>query len=311
VICDFVNNSNAMEGSERREVLRNGERLQHRNVPRMCVSPSALPQMRALRTVGSARFGHSTGSLTQPKVQGASWDGPQTISLSASLLCDVVQNIEMSRSMIKGLEVDIALIALALIARPLCAEDAALAEKVRDVSPDQKFALRISYDPKEDERIAAQNDPGEHRLPDGMFSRAVTEIDLVSLPAKEKVVDLFKPDLGTNFGDITLLWSADSRWFAYYDTQLGVGDTDVYTERDGKFVKVNSSSKDLSAKVKGDFRNEWIRPIKWLKPGVLMLEDEAIGNSGHVKFELTAKINTDGSVQVLSKKKLKVKAEKE
>jgi hypothetical protein len=26
-------------------------------------------------------------------------------------------------------------------------------------------------------------------------------------------------------------------------------------------VKVNSSSKDLSAKVKGDFRNEWIRPI--------------------------------------------------
>jgi len=115
--------------------------------------------------------------------------------------------------------------------------------------------------------------------------------------------------LGTNFGDITLLWSADSRWFAFYDTQLGTGDTDVYTDRDGKFVKVNSSSKDLSAKVKGDFRNEWIRPIKWVKPGVLVLEDEAIGNSGHVKFELTARIDADGSVEVINKKKLKVKPE--
>ena len=142
-----------------------------------------------------------------------------------------------------------------------------------------------------------------------MFSRAVAEIDLVSLPAKEKVVELFKPDLGMNFGDITLLWSADSRWFAHYDTQLGTGDTDVYTDRDGKFVKVNSSSKDLSAKVKGDFRNEWIRPIKWVSPSELVLEDEAIGNSGHVKFELTAKIDADSNVHMVSKKKLKAKTQ--
>ena len=217
----------------------------------------------------------------------------------------------MNCSIINALEIRIALVTFILVARSVCAEDAALAEKTRDVSPDQKFALRISYDQKEDERIAAKNDPGEHRLPEGMFSRAVAEIDLVSLPAKEKVVELFKPDLGTNFGDITLLWSADSRWFAYYNSQLGTGDTDVYTDRDGKFVKVNSSSKDLSAKVKGDFRNEWIRPIKWVNPGVLVLEDEAIGNSGHVKFELTAKIDADGSVHMMSKKKLKVKPETE
>ena len=76
-------------------------------------------------------------------------------------------------------------------------------------------------------------------------------------------------------------------------------------------MKVNSSSKDLSAKVKGDFRNEWIRPMKWVNPGVLVLEEEAIGNSGHVKFELTAKIDADGSVQMMSKKKLKVKPETE
>lgn len=76
-------------------------------------------------------------------------------------------------------------------------------------------------------------------------------------------------------------------------------------------MKFNSSSEDLSAKVKGDFRNEWIRPIKWVSPGVLVLEDEAIGNSGHVKFELTAKISADGSVHIMNKKRLKVKPEKE
>jgi hypothetical protein len=205
----------------------------------------------------------------------------------------------------------LALATFVLAARSVCADDAALAEKIRDISPDQKFALRISYDQKEDGRIAAQNDPGEHRLSDGMFSRAVAEIDLVSLPEREKVVELFKPDLGMNFGDITLLWSADSLWFAYYNSELGTGDTYVYTLRDGKFLKVNSSGKDLRAKIKGDFRNEWIRPIKWTNPGVLVLEDEAIGNSGHVKFELTARINPDGGAHVINQKKLKVKPETE
>ena len=55
--------------------------------------------------------------------------------------------------------------------RVVCAEDATLSEKIRDVSPDQKFGLRISYDQKEDERIAAKNDPGEHRLTDGIFRK--------------------------------------------------------------------------------------------------------------------------------------------
>jgi hypothetical protein len=208
-------------------------------------------------------------------------------------------------------QLQLALATFVLAARSVCADDVALAEKIRDISPDQKFALRISYDQKEDGQIAVQNDPGEHRLSDGMFSRAIVEIDLVSLPEKQKVVELFKPDLGTNFGDITLLWSADSLWFAYYNSELRTGDTDVYTLRDGKFLKVNNSAKDLRAKIKGDFRNEWIRPVKWTNPGVLVLEDEAIGNSGHVKFELTAKINADGSAHVINQKKLKVKPETE
>jgi hypothetical protein len=198
-----------------------------------------------------------------------------------------------------------------VIPKPFFAEEPALAEKIHDSSPDQKFALRISYDQKENERLVAElkYDPGEHVLPDGMFSRAVTEIDLVSLPAKEKLVELYKPELGMNFGDITLLWSTDSQWCAFYVTQLGTGDTQVYKQQDGKFAKINSGADDLHVKLKGDFRNEWIRPIKWVKPGLLILEDEATGNSGHVKFELTVTLDAGGKVHVLSQKKLKVKAD--
>lgn len=60
------------------------------------------------------------------------------------------------------------------------------------------------------------------------------------------------------------------------------------------------------------FRKEWIRPIKWVKPRrSWTLEDEAFGNnSGHVKFELTAKIDADGSVHMTSKNKLKLSLKK-
>ena len=201
----------------------------------------------------------------------------------------------------------ITLTAFILIARSVCAEEPALAEKIRDVSPDQKFALRISYDQKENERIAAQakNDPGEHPLADGMFSRAVMEIDLVSLPAKEKVVELYKPDLGTNFGDITFLWTTDSRWFAFYYSELRTGYTSVFNQRDGNFVKVADYDK-LHAKFDADIRNEWVIPIKWVKPGVLILQHEAIGKD-HVKFEFTATIDTQGKVHVSNQKRLKPK----
>jgi hypothetical protein len=199
-----------------------------------------------------------------------------------------------------------ALATFILIPKPFFAEETALGEKIRDVSPDQKFALRISYDQKENERIAAQakNDPGEHPLPDGMFSRAVTEIDLVSLPAKEKIVELYKPDLGMNFGDITLLWTTDSRWFAFYCTELRTGYTSVFNGRDGKFVKLADYDK-LHVKFNADIRSEWVSPIKWVKPGVLILQHEASGKD-HVKFEFTATMDPQGKVHLSNQKKLKV-----
>lgn len=206
-----------------------------------------------------------------------------------------------------GKRLHIALGVFVLIARSVCAQEAALAEKIRDVSPDGKFALRISYDQTEDELIGAKNDPGEHRSPDGIFSRAITEIDLVSLPAKEKVVELYKPDLGMNFGEVTVLWTTDSRWFAYYKTELRTGYTSVFHERDSKFVKVADYNK-LHAKFDADIRSEWVKPIEWVKPGVLILQHEASGKN-HVKFEFTARIDAEGNVQVIDQKKLKLKPE--
>jgi hypothetical protein len=75
--------------------------------------------------------------------------------------------------------------------------------------PDGNLPMRISYDQKVNEHRAAEskNQPGEHPLPDGMFSAAVTAIDLISLPSKEKVAQLLPSNsLGTNFGDLTLIW---------------------------------------------------------------------------------------------------------
>ncbi len=81
--------------------------------------------------------------------------------------------------------------AFALVASHANAEAAEKtnSEKIRDVSPDGKFAMRISYDQKENEHRAAESkdQPAEHPLPDGMFSAAVTAIDLISLPSKERL----------------------------------------------------------------------------------------------------------------------------
>jgi hypothetical protein len=203
--------------------------------------------------------------------------------------------------------------AFALVASHANAEAAEKtnSEKIRDVSSDGKFAMQISYDQKENEHRAAESkdQPGEHPLPDGMFSAAVTAIDLISLPSKEKVAQLLPSNsLGTNFGDLTLIWSADSHWCAFYDSELGTGYTSVFNEQDGKFVKLGDQD-NLHANFKGNVRNEWVTPIKWIKPGVLVLEHWAFGLDGEKewRFEVTVSFDAGGKVHVISQKKLKPK----
>ena len=59
--------------------------------------------------------------------------------------------------------------------------------------------------------------------------------------------------------------------------------------------------------VKGDVRNEYIRPIKWVKPAVLLLEQFDIfrGGSGDATYQFTAKFDDKtGKFQITSKKKI-------
>jgi hypothetical protein len=58
--------------------------------------------------------------------------------------------------------------------------------------------------------------------------------------------------------------------------------------------------------VKGDVRNEYIKPTKWVKPGVLDLEQYDIlrgEDASDVKLQLTAGVK-NGKFGVLSQKKL-------
>ena len=65
---------------------------------------------------------------------------------------------------------------------------------------------------------------------------------------------------------MTLLWSADSKWCAFYYAQPRVGYTGVFRLSGSEFKAVNRPE-ELVATNKGDVRNEYIKPTKWLKPG--------------------------------------------
>jgi uncharacterized protein YecT (DUF1311 family) len=176
------------------------------------------------------------------------------------------------------------------------AQEPNLAEKIRDISPDKKFAMRILYDAEV-----------EQQDPEKIDSTAIKAIELVTLPAKNKILDLLPSDeVGTNYDHITLVWSPDSKWCAFYYNSPRVGYTFVYRQqRADKFVAV-TKPEDLSVHVEGDVRNEYIRPLRWLRPGVLLLEQLSLFEEGdEAEFQLTAGLDPKtGKPTILSKKKL-------
>jgi hypothetical protein len=62
-----------------------------------------------------------------------------------------------------------------------------LAEKIRDVSPDKKFAMRISYDAELNKQVTK----AEKADPEKIFSQTIKAIELVSLPDKSVVANFF------------------------------------------------------------------------------------------------------------------------
>jgi hypothetical protein len=184
---------------------------------------------------------------------------------------------------------------LLFLAVPGHAQETAKFEKIRDLSPDKKFAARIMCSSEPDD-------------PENIDSNLITAIDIVSLPAKEVVVSL-----GERLGlaNFKFVWSSDSKWFAFpFSEGNRVTATKVYNLRGNKFEEVNTE--ELRADVKGSVRNEYIKPLRWMKSGTLLLEQYDIfrgGNGDDATFEFTVRFEKDGKFHVLSKKKVPNKDE--
>lgn len=166
--------------------------------------------------------------------------------------------------------------------------------------------MRILYDAEENKQLIE----GEKADSAKIFSETIKSIELVSLPDKKVVANLLPDEElggGNNYDDITLIWSNDSKWCAFYWSFPRVGYTTVYKQRGDKFVELNKPE-GLMVSVKGDVRNEYIRPIKWEKPGVLLLEQFDIfrgADAGEATYRLTAAFDEKASkFQIISKKKV-------
>lgn len=189
--------------------------------------------------------------------------------------------------------------------QPIFAEESEPAEKIRDISPDKKFAMRILYDAEENKQLIESEKADSEKI----FSETIKSIELVSLPDKKVVANLLLAEElggGNNYHDVTLIWSNDSKWCAFYWSFPRTGYTTVYKEHGDKFVELNKPD-ELMVGVKGDVRNEYIRPIKWVKPAVLLLEQFDIfrGGSGDATYQFTAKFDDKtGKFQITSKKKI-------
>jgi hypothetical protein len=200
----------------------------------------------------------------------------------------------------KALRLSVVLASLLILVQLASAQESANFEKIRDTSPNGKFAVRISC---ESEPEQAQEIPSED----------IKAIELISLPSKRVVAKLLpSDDVGTHFEDITLVWSPDSKWCAFYYSAPRVGYTTVLRQSGAKFKVLNKGA-ELMADVEGDVRDEYVRPIKWIKPGVLVLEQLTVLR-GDEDFKLELKAGLDpktGKFKVLSKKKIPADSETE
>ena len=198
------------------------------------------------------------------------------------------------------------LIALLLTAHGTLAQEEekppVLTEKILATSPDRKFAMRITYDKTlNDQMLNADNPKPEHNI----FSNTISMIEIVSVPKRNVVATLFDPEKegGNNFEDITLLWSSDSKWCAFSWTFPRVGYTTVYHLRGEEFEAANVPE-DLNLPTEGDIRNEHIKPVRWVKPGVLQLAVERVFRGDYEGDDysgFTARFDGKGKFKVLKK----------
>ncbi|PYL70262.1 MAG: hypothetical protein DMF22_09950, partial [Verrucomicrobia bacterium] len=163
-------------------------------------------------------------------------------------------------------------------------------EKILDISPDQKFAVLIS----------CSSEPED---PNHIDSSLISAVKFVSLPSKRIVMDLQNYDGSAAH----VIWSPDSNWLAFSSSSgPRVTDTYVYHRSGDDFGEVKTEN--LQVDVKGDVRNQYVTPLRWVKPAVLLLEQLSIFRGGDGKdatYQFTARFDEKtGKFQIISKKKV-------
>ena len=177
------------------------------------------------------------------------------------------------------------------------------AQKIRDISPDGQFAMRIVYDEESNKEYGSGSDE--------IAKEAIRSVDLVTLPSKKSITNLFTDAADTSIGH--LIWSEDSKWFAIYGEFGRGGDTYIYRRSGEEFVSVGDTDKDqlhvtdTKGSKHGDVHNSYVRPVRWIKPGVLLLEQTStFRGGGYETFQFTAGVDPkSGKLRILSKKKLR------
>jgi hypothetical protein len=183
-------------------------------------------------------------------------------------------------------------LALFFACASVLAEEIPTAQKISNFSPDKKFAVRIGYDP-------SLLPEGGDEIPPG----ATRKLALIAMPGEEVVLD-FSEEEGGLKGKV--VWSQDSKWFAYA-LSLGqrVTEARVCHRSGDRFEKLKTEY--LGVDPGGDVRNEYVTPLRWVKPGTLALEQFSIfrGGAGDARIQFTVRFDEHGKFHVISKKKIK------
>jgi hypothetical protein len=102
---------------------------------------------------------------------------------------------------------------LLILARPSYSQESAKFGKIRDISPDKKFAVRVLCD-------------SELEDPENIDPTSVRAVEIVSQPAKEVVGTLVTELIYDGFH---LVWSSDSKWCAFIPCRARAWATKMFT----------------------------------------------------------------------------------
>lgn len=181
------------------------------------------------------------------------------------------------------------LFATFLAVRLASSEETGNWEKITDVSPDKKFGVRIT--------CSSEPDDPKNIEPD-----SITAVELVLLPSKKRVMELSRD---YNGAPPKMFWAQDSNWFALSVSEgPRVTDTEVYHRGGDDFEKLDTEG--MTVDPGGDARNQYIEPVRWLKPEVLVVTQFTIfrGGEGDSTIQFTVHFRNDGRFQITNKKKV-------